>query len=61
VDLSSGVIVAAVVIAALLFYSIRTYNRLVALRNRVRNAWSDIDVQLRNEFGKAIIYLPNQK
>lgn len=45
-DISSGMIVAAVVIAALLFYSIRTFNRLVALRNRVRNAWSDIDVQL---------------
>jgi len=39
-------IVAGFVTAALLFYLIRTYNRLVALRNRVRNAWSDIDVQL---------------
>jgi LemA protein len=46
VEISSGMIVAAVVMAALLFYLIRTYNRLVALRNRVRNAWSDIDVQL---------------
>jgi LemA protein len=31
----------------LLLYLIWTYNRLVALRNRVRNGWSQIDVQLR--------------
>src|ERR1700693_5539673 len=29
-----------------LFWFLRTYNRLVAMRNNVRNAWSDIDVQL---------------
>jgi len=31
----------------LLLYLVWTYNRLVALRNRVRNGWSQIDVQLR--------------
>jgi LemA protein len=31
----------------LLLYLIWLYNRLVALRNRVRNGWSQIDVQLR--------------
>jgi LemA protein len=28
-------------------YAIAIYNRLVTMRNRVRNAWSQIDVQLR--------------
>src|ERR1700760_823501 len=31
----------------LLLYLVSLYNRLVALRNRVRNGWSQIDVQLR--------------
>lgn len=31
----------------LLLYLVWIYNRLVALRNRVRNGWSQIDVQLR--------------
>ena len=39
------VIVAVVVLAALFF--VTTYNRLVTLRQRVREAWSDIDVQLK--------------
>jgi LemA protein len=34
-------------VAALLpFFLLTTYNRLVAMRNNVRNGWSDIDVQL---------------
>jgi LemA protein len=32
---------------ALVLYAIVIYNRLVLQRNRVRNAWSQIDVQLR--------------
>ena len=39
-------IVVALVVGALLF-GISIYNRLVALRNRSENAWSDIDVQLK--------------
>jgi len=35
------------VAALLLFFLLRTYNRLVAMRNNLRNAWSDIDVQLK--------------
>ena len=31
----------------MLLYAIAIYNRLVQQRNRVRNAWSQIDVQLR--------------
>jgi len=39
------VIVAIVVILALVF--IATYNGLVGLRNQVKNAWAQIDVQLK--------------
>jgi len=37
------VVVAALAVAAL-------YNRLVVLRNRVDNAWSQIDVQLKRRY-----------
>ena len=40
-----GIIVAVVVLIFL--WLAATYNRLVTLRNRVRNAWSQIDVQLQ--------------
>jgi LemA protein len=30
----------------LLLYLVWTYNHLITLRNRVRNGWSQIDVQL---------------
>jgi LemA protein len=46
VELSSTVIVAALAGLLLLVFLVLTYNRLVKLRNRVRNAWADIDVQL---------------
>jgi LemA protein len=36
-----------VVIAVIAFFLITMYNRLVTLRQRVREAWSDIDVQLK--------------
>jgi LemA protein len=36
-----------VVPAAVLLYVIWTFNRMVALRVRARNAWSDVDVQLK--------------
>jgi len=35
-----------IVVAALLLWGVLIYNRLVRDRNRVRSAWSDIDVQL---------------
>ncbi len=37
----------AAVLAALLFAVAFVFNRMIRLRNRVRRAWKDIDVQLR--------------
>jgi LemA protein len=43
----SGVLIAIVGAAVfLLLFVLRLYNRLVRMRNNVRHAWSDIDVQL---------------
>ncbi len=41
--------IAAVALVALV-YVVMTYNRLVALRNRVENAWAQIDVQLKRRY-----------
>lgn len=35
------------IVVLLLFWLLGTYNSLVTLRNRVREAWSEIDVQLK--------------
>jgi LemA protein len=43
--LSSWIIVLVIVACAL--YAVAIYNRLITQRNRVRDAWSQIDVQLR--------------
>ena len=40
-------VIALVVLAILAFAVVSLYNRLVGLRNRSENAWSDIDVQLK--------------
>lgn len=40
-------IVIIALVAAMLIWSISIFNSLVALRVRVQNAWSDIDVQLK--------------
>jgi LemA protein len=45
-----GVWIAVGVIVLLLLYGILTFNRLVRHRNRVENAWSGIDVQLRRRY-----------
>lgn len=43
----SGIMIAIIVAAAVvLWFVLRLYNRLVLMRNNVRNAWSGIDVQL---------------
>ena len=43
----AGLIIVLVVVAILVFYFIGVYNSLVRLRNQVKNAWSQIDVQLK--------------
>ncbi len=40
-------IVLLIVLAVVVFYLIGTFNGLVVLRNRIENAWSQIDVQLK--------------
>lgn len=42
--------VAGIVILLALFWVIGLYNTLVRLRNAVRNAWSQIDVQLKRRY-----------
>jgi|SRR5579864_4070126 len=39
--------IATIALFAAILYLVWAYNRLVAGRNRVRNAWAQIDVQLR--------------
>ena len=43
-------IVLIIVIAILFFWVIGTYNSLVTLRNRVKDQWAQIDVQLKRRF-----------
>lgn len=39
-----------VILAVLIFYAINVYNRLVTLRNRFKNAFSQIEVQLKRRY-----------
>lgn len=43
----SGATIALLVVAALAAWAVLAFNRLVRLRNQVRTAWADIDVQLQ--------------
>ncbi len=43
-------IIVGVIVALLLLYVIITYNSLVSLRNRIDNAWAQIDVQLKRRY-----------
>jgi LemA protein len=40
----------AVIVVVLVVWAIGEYNKLVVLRNKVRNGWSQIDVQLKRRF-----------
>ncbi|MBX3145470.1 MAG: LemA family protein [Gemmatimonadales bacterium] len=42
-----GLIIFAVVVVVIVFWVIGAYNQLIALKNRVLNAWKQIDVQLK--------------
>lgn len=39
-----------IVIGLIILWVIFTYNRLIALKNRAKEAWSDIDVQLKRRY-----------
>lgn len=43
----SPLLVGGIVVGAILLWLLFTYNSLVTLRNRVREAWSQIDIQLK--------------
>jgi LemA protein len=45
-----GTIITLVILAVIVFWAIGMYNNLVNLRNRVRNAFSQIDVQLTRRY-----------
>jgi LemA protein len=44
------VIITVVVLAAIALWLVLGYNRLVRLRNRTQNAWSQVDVQLKRRY-----------
>ncbi len=39
-----------IVVAVIVLWVIFTYNRLITLRNRTKEAWADIDVQLKRRY-----------
>jgi LemA protein len=45
-----GTIITLVIVVAVVLYLVGMYNNLVSLRNRVRNAFSQIDVQLTRRY-----------
>jgi len=46
----STIIIILAVVFVVLLYIIGMYNGLITLKNRVREAWSDIDVQLKRRY-----------
>lgn len=40
----------AIIIALIIVWAIAVFNRLIRLRNRTREAWADIDVQLKRRY-----------
>ncbi|TVX99792.1 LemA family protein [Cohnella terricola] len=45
-----GIYIGIAIVVLLLLWLISVYNRLVKLKNRVRNNWSQVDVVLKNRF-----------
>ena len=45
-----GWIVVLVIVAVVVFWAVGAYNRLVSLRNKFRNAFAQIDVQLKRRY-----------
>lgn len=48
--MDSGFIVPAAIVVVLILYGISIYNRLVSLKHNVSEAWSNIDVLLRQRY-----------
>ncbi|MDO4725119.1 MAG: LemA family protein [Comamonadaceae bacterium] len=48
--MSSTTIVTIALLALLLVWAVATYNRFIALRNEVKNAYAQIDVQLKRRY-----------
>lgn len=46
----TGLLVLIVVVLVILFWGVGAYNRLVSLQNQVKNAFSQIDVQLKRRY-----------
>jgi LemA protein len=48
--MSIGIIIAIVVVVIIVIAFVATYNGLIRLRNQVKNAWAQIDVQLKRRY-----------
>ncbi len=48
--MGTGSLIFLVVVAALVFYVVAIYNRLVTLKNRFQNSFAQIDVQLKRRY-----------
>ena len=44
------IVLVILVFAIVILWLILTYNRLITLSNRTKEAWSDIDVQLKRRY-----------
>ena len=45
-----GLIVLGLIVVGVVGFVIQIYNNLVQLRQRVKNAWSQVDVQLKRRY-----------
>lgn len=48
-DMSSGIVIIAIVllVVLILFYVIKSFNKLIVLRNKVKDQWAQVDVLLK--------------